>query len=631
MGATTATSSSFDPQQENDVASLLLDHGYLYVSFSARQNENTSQYYGWMLRYSAADLTYAGAFNAAPHAWEWTSPGNPAYVPKTADAGACYWPSGLAPTAAATRGRAVASGVADTPPGRLKPWAPATDWASPGLDLSAMACTGEGGGIWQGGAGPAADRAGNVYVLVGNAHYDPREDSYGDSVVRLHSKPGGGSAPADFGVDGSWAPANEVQADEKYDVDLGSAGPLIVDGDRGPKRIVLGGKTGIFYVLDSSLPPPAAARTAVRAPVQWLVAGTNYRAFDPIGDLRYRTWNYGPHLHGSPTLWRLSDRKAYVYEWAEKDFLKKYEFDPSRGTFKVADPIWHPWVKQETTILAAPCVKAVLCINAMPGGMLAVSANGADESSGIVWAILRAPSIAQQDSIYAFRASDLTELWHDAIGAVPHFAGPTVADGHVFVPTNSMQWRFSIYSLGAANVTTPAKRVPPPALKKALEALAGAQTMPMSSASHRSKVPDYATDPAYRARLNVPNLVKALPPGTIVGAAYAAFGNDTYTCVSRPICETRTQITQLYHFDDRSGVGAEIALASPCTYAAPGKPLFDLFPDWQFLGKPCPVFGAATHVGRAWSVFLTPFKPQTNGTYPFFAIYYGLQPGAGSA
>ena len=56
----------FEARDEADTASLLLDHGFIYASFCARQNESVSQYYGWMLRYRAADLSYAGAINTNP-------------------------------------------------------------------------------------------------------------------------------------------------------------------------------------------------------------------------------------------------------------------------------------------------------------------------------------------------------------------------------------------------------------------------------------------------------------------------------------------------------------------------------------------------------------------------------------
>jgi hypothetical protein len=598
---------TFVPNNESDTASLLLDHGYLYASFSARQNENVSQYYGWMLRYTAADLSYAGAFNTQPYAWAWRGPGHPqpspAATPTPSPSAApyltCYAPAG----------------------GRLEPWD--ASWVRNGGAYT-MACVGEGGGIWQGGAGPAADGHGNVYVMIGNGHNDPREGSYGDSIVRLHSKPGGGKTPADFGVDNAWAPPAEKDNDETFDVDLGSAGPMVVDG---AQRIIAGGKTGIFYVVDDRL-----------APKQSIVAGVDHRALDLDGKLRYQTWNQGPHLHGSPTFWRVSDRKGYVYEWAEKDYLKKYEFDLRAGRFIISDPILHPWVARETDILAAPCVMVTLCLNAMPGGMLAVSANGSDENSGIVWAILRAYDLVSHDSIYAFDAKTLKLLWHDPIGAVPHFAGPTVADGHVFVPTNSMQWRFTIYSLNdviAAKQTANARKRawPPPEVAKKM---AMASMMPMKLPTQNGTVPDYAADPMYRARLFAPKLMSSLPPGTIVGAAFGVEGNEVYDCTTTPCTRTRTDVLHVYRYDDRpNAVSADpVPMSGPCSYtttlaafALPGGSA-----DWQILPNPtasCAVFGNASYVERTWPLFGgVPAAPHPGeNKVPFVAIYVALVQG----
>jgi len=595
---------TFDAKNANDVASLLLDHGYLYVSFSARQNENVSEYYGWILRYNAKDLTYAGAVNTAPHSWNWVLPGNPEYHAGTI---ACYAPSG----------------------GRLKPWD--TAWVNNG-GASTMACVGEGGGIWQGGAGPAADRAGNVYAMIGNGHYDPAEGSYGDSIVRLHSLPGGGTTAADFGVDHSWAPA-EYSDDEVFDVDLGSAGPMVVDGNPSasamhsyPERVLVGGKTGIFYVVDDT------ASTSVQS----IFAGVDQRQPHAPGadDLRYRTWDRGPHLHGSPTLWRVSGRKAYVYEWAEKDYLKKYEFDLAGGRFTRPRA-----VGQEKDVLAAPCLPAPIpCLNAMPGGVLALSAHGRDENSGIVWAILRAPALLSTDKIYAFDARTLKLLWSDSIGAVPHFAGPTVADGHVFVPTNSMQMRFTIYSLGHG--APPRAARPAAALPHGLADIAKAKAMPMGAGAAKSPIPDYANDPAFLARLELPVLMRAVPPHWYVAAAYAVLGNEVL-CTTAGECP-RTEITHVYPFDDRPPfiTGPEIPLANPCLYSAaalkatttldrsfaPTSASSSMFPAWQVLAAPsCPVFPQGSYLVRAWPVYVGSPAPGTP-SIPFAAVYLQYQP-----
>ncbi|HEV3089457.1 MAG TPA: hypothetical protein VGX96_19805 [Candidatus Elarobacter sp.] len=565
---------SFVAKNESDTASLLLDHGYLYASFSARQNENVSEYYGWMLRYTAAGLKPAGAFNTEPYAWEWNQPGVPQRNPKSAFP-TCYDPVG----------------------GRLKPWA---GWVPLG-GLFSMACVGEGGGIWQGGAGPAADADGNVYAMIGNGHYDPSQQSYGDSLVKLGSDT--------FAVAASFAPFEQV-SDEVFDVDFGSAGPLVVDG---AGRVIGGGKTGYLYVVDNAL--------AVK---QQILAGINVRTPDTDGTQRTQTWNKGPHLHGSPTMWRVSDKLAYVYEWAEKDYLKMYAFDLKSGTFTVTDP-WHPWIAANSDVLAAKC-DLLLCLNAMPGGMLAVTANGATQGSGIVWAILTKTDPASHAEIYAFDAGSLRLLWHDPIGAVPHFAGPTVADGHVFVPTNALRSRFSIYSLSAANAV---QQRPSGARGPAWRWRAEAAMAPMKDA-----VPDYAQHPAFRTRMTLPRIMNQLPPGLIARAAYAVTGRETYGCVKHVplLCKWKqTSIDHANVYDDRteSIVGGPLQFRAPQTYASTAAAVpWPGAAEWQLLKHPGGLFGDAAYVLRVQTSGGTPPRdPNSTNDVPFSAVYVSLVPG----
>jgi len=577
VARTGTTPLDFVPRDESDTASLLLDHGYIYASFSARQNENVSEYYGWMLRYRADDLSYAGAFNTVPYAWEWEGPGHPSPNPSAPPPLVCYDPVG----------------------GRLEPWG---DWV-PNGGAYTMACVGEGAGIWQGGAGPAADRDGNVYVLTGNGHYDVQQQSYGDSVVKLRS------TAAAFDVAAAWAPPEQL-GDERYDVDLGSAGPLVVDG---PTSIIAGGKTAFFYVVDSELHPLQPA----------VLAGVNNRVPDPGDKLRFRTWNEGPHLHGSPTLWRVSPTLGYVYEWAEKDYLKMYALDLTSGTFIVKDPA-HPWIASATAPLAAACNLSLLCLNAMPGGMLALSANGT--TNGIVWAILTKYDASSTAAIYAFDARTLALLWHDPIGAVPHFAGPTVADGHVFVPTNSLWLRFSIYSLGATPV--------PPRLAGPTRPWAWQSQTAMGPMT--SSVPDYALDPAFRARLVLPGVMHDLPSGLIVSASYAVAGTDTYACTiahTPTSCRwKRTDLQHVYRYDDRTQLASAAEIPPGPSHAYTSRLAASAWPhaaDWQLLRRPGGVFGDAAYVIRARTSNGAPPSDPLAGdnVVPFTAVYLSLVPG----
>ena len=99
----------------------------------------------------------------------------------------------------------------------------------------------------------------------------------------------------------------------------------------------------------------------------------------------------------------------------------------------------------------------------MTGGP-SVSANGSDVSSGIVWAATtdstRSGGLAP-GTLRAFRASDVSqEIYNtdmnnarDALGDFTKFAPPVVANGKVYVPTQTKA--VSVYGLLCASNVTP--------------------------------------------------------------------------------------------------------------------------------------------------------------------------------
>jgi hypothetical protein len=85
------------------------------------------------------------------------------------------------------------------------------------------------------------------------------------------------------------------------------------------------------------------------------------------------------------------------------------------------------------------------------GAMLSVSSNGSLDGTGIVWASHAfsgdAESSVSPGILRAFDANDVTyELWdnlqngaQDGAGNFAKFAPPTIANGHVYLPTFSNQ------------------------------------------------------------------------------------------------------------------------------------------------------------------------------------------------
>jgi PQQ-like domain len=88
---------------------------------------------------------------------------------------------------------------------------------------------GEKGAIWQGGAGPAADPQGSVYLEAANGTFDtvldakgfPSQGDFGNSFVKI-SVSGARLYVADYFT------MFDVQAENAIDMDLGSGGPLVL-------------------------------------------------------------------------------------------------------------------------------------------------------------------------------------------------------------------------------------------------------------------------------------------------------------------------------------------------------------------------------------------------------------------
>ncbi len=303
--------------------------------------------------------------------------------------------------------------------------------------------------------------------------------------------------------------------------------------------------------------------------------------------------------------------------------MKEYAFE--KGRFVAGGPT--PWIATGR-VLAKNCGEDPLCVDSMPGGMLSFSANGTLHGTGIVWALLRGQGPSGNDMIYAFDADTLTELWSDQIGAVPHFAEATVADGKVFVPTNTQDHKLYIFRLGSAPVSAVhatgrlAWRWPARA----------AMTM---NAMRSNPIPDYAMDPMFRARPLMPELQP--PAGMIARASYAVAGVEVYACRAQarpPRCTSKaTRIRQLYDYDDRTSTAS---VAASATVPANASHTIDVsrpttlkasFPgsaEWQRLDHPGGVFGSAAYVLRTKTVGgAPPSAPAHDGevTVPFRALY----------
>ncbi len=258
-----------------------------------------------------------------------------------------------------------------------------------------------GPAIWMAGGGPAADSAGNVYLLSANGAFEttldangfPNKMDFGNSFIKI-STTAGVLAVSDY-----FAMSNEV-AESSGDVDLGSGGamllPDLTDSSGTVQHLVVGaGKDGNIYVVSR----------------------------DSMGKFNATTNNIFQQLNGAVS-GGIFSTPAY--------FNGSVYYGDVGGSLKMF-PISH------AKLAMLPSSQSNTHFG-FPGTAPAVSANGT--SNGIVWAHENSsPAV-----LHAYDAGNLAnELYNsnqatanrDHFGAGNKFITPTIADGKVFVGTTN--------------------------------------------------------------------------------------------------------------------------------------------------------------------------------------------------
>jgi hypothetical protein len=269
---------------------------------------------------------------------------------------------------------------------------------------------GQSGGLWQSGRGPAVDDGGDIYLVSGNGTSDVDGSAdHSDSFIRLRR-----SGHMLNVVD--WFTPYNYNFLDSQDLDLGSAGALILPGH---DLVIGGGKTGKLY--------------AIRQSAFGVFNGNDDRQI--VQSLAI-TPDMAP-IHGSPVRWN-SGGVDYVYVMGDQDHLHQ---------IRVTGDLLEDYIQSQ---VAAPTV-ADLGDYTEPGGMLAVSANGDQTGSGIIWVTTTVSDDASHMSVAgvlrAFDADDVShELWNsladvarDDVGLFAKYNPPTVYRGRVYVPTFSQQ------------------------------------------------------------------------------------------------------------------------------------------------------------------------------------------------
>jgi hypothetical protein len=252
------------------------------------------------------------------------------------------------------------------------------------------------GGIWMSGGAPAADAAGHLYLITGNAHFDassataPNRD-YGDSFLQLSGA---------LSVLQYFTPSDQA-TDNANDYDFGAGGAAVLADLPAGAPIthiaIGGGKDGMLYVL-------------------------NRDALGGEGDSgAWQKLSVGGRIFSTAAFWNDT-----IFLAPQNQPLTAYGLNASTGRFALA-------ATASTPI-------------AFPGGSSpAVSASGA--SNGIVWVLDSSACTLRSTTcgpavLHAYDATNIaTELWNsatasgDQAGNAVKFVVPTVANGRVYVAT----------------------------------------------------------------------------------------------------------------------------------------------------------------------------------------------------
>ena len=254
------------------------------------------------------------------------------------------------------------------------------------VSLINLSPQGAGGSIWQSGRAPAIDPNGNLFVATGNGDFDG-SSNFSESVLKFSSD----LKVLDYYTPSDWANLNG------HDWDLGSTGVMLIPGSN---ALLTGAKSGLLYLITGSMGHLGSNNTSAVQSIQ----AVKWGMFD------FALWN--------------NSKGPIVY--VKEPFGVLRAFQISGG-------------KLAADVLAEnnPIVPSMFA-------GIAVSANGGNDGTGIVWETTGSSS--QADGIlHALDASDISkELWNstmvpdrDPLGRFAKFVAPTVVNGRVYAPTFS--------------------------------------------------------------------------------------------------------------------------------------------------------------------------------------------------
>jgi hypothetical protein len=389
-------------------------HGALYVAAMSKDaDENYFQ------RIHALDITSGAELFNGPVtiAAQYPGLGDPGVGVNTSGGDVFFFPAQYKERAALL----LSNGVVYTSWSSHDDFLPYQGWII-GYDASTLTQTGvwnstpnaAAGSFWNSGSGPAVDSEGNLYLLVANGVFDsvldangfPEHSDYGNAFIKV-SPAGGKLTLIDY-----FEMMNELD-ENNADHDLGSGGTMVLpdltDNAQKVWHLAVGaGKDGNIYVVNRD----------------------SMGKFNPVVNNIYQEV-IGVKSAGSGLSGGVFSGPAYfnntVYYCANSDSIK---------AFPISDAQLPEAPAQETSVQFR-----------YPGATPSISANGS--SNAILWAIETVSIGGVQDSgavLHAFDATNLSdELYNsdqaansrDQFGAPSHFMTPTIANGKVYIGTQT--------------------------------------------------------------------------------------------------------------------------------------------------------------------------------------------------
>jgi hypothetical protein len=265
--------------------------------------------------------------------------------------------------------------------------------------------------IWMSGAGLAVDSAGYLYFSTGNGAFDGATN-FGDSLLKL--------ASPSLAISDYFTPWNQQILDDA-DLDIASGSVTLLPDSAGtaqhPHILIACGKNSAIYVLDRDSMGHfnSVADTQIIQEQLNLVGGT------PTTDT---STNYAANCFSTAAYWQ-----GHVYFVGNNDALKMFNF--TNG------------------LLSTSAASQSSSNYHYPGAIPAISANGS--TNGIVWTIEN--YTGTKAVLHAYDATNVSsELYNsgqvssDAAGPSVRFVVPTVANGKVYVGTQTSVAVYGLFS-----------------------------------------------------------------------------------------------------------------------------------------------------------------------------------------